>query len=47
MFLEAIIRVAVSYSNHIAEGFDQNSNADFKRFLYFATGSSSEMRSML
>lgn len=28
-------------------GFERNSNKDFNRFLYFAKGSSSEVKSML
>ncbi|WP_417236870.1 four helix bundle protein [Bizionia paragorgiae] len=46
-FRDQITRASVSISNNIAEGFDRNTNPDFKRFLYFATGSTSEVRSML
>lgn len=46
-FKDQITRASVSISNNIAEGFDRQSNADFKRFLYFALGSNSELRSML
>ncbi|MGB1307973.1 MAG: four helix bundle protein [Oceanihabitans sp.] len=46
-FRDQITRASVSISNNIAEGFDRNTNPDFKRFLYFATASTSEVRSML
>ncbi len=46
-FKDQITRASVSISNNIAEGFDRNTNPDFKRFLYFATASNSEVRSML
>lgn len=46
-FKDQICRASVSISNIIAEGFDRSSNADFIRFLYMATGSVSEVRSML
>jgi len=46
-FKDQITKASVSISNNIAEGFDRNSNADFKRFLFFATASNSEVRSML
>lgn len=46
-FRDQICRAVISISNNIAEGFDRSSDADFKRFLYMALGSSSELRSML
>ncbi|MBS9464009.1 four helix bundle protein [Flagellimonas sp. 389] len=46
-FRDQITRASVSISNNIAEGFERQSNADFKRFLYFALASNSELRSML
>lgn len=46
-FRDQITRASVSISNNIAEGFERGSNADFIRFLYFALGSNSEVRSML
>lgn len=46
-FKNQITKAAVSISNNIAEGFDRNSNPEFKRFLNFASASNSEVRSML
>ena len=46
-FKDQITRASVSISNNIAEGFERQSNADFKRFLHFALASNSEVRSML
>lgn len=46
-FRVQIRRASVSISNNIAEGFDRSSRADFSRFLYFAMGSASEVKSML
>ncbi|HMS30644.1 MAG TPA: four helix bundle protein [Saprospiraceae bacterium] len=46
-FRDQICRAVVSKSNNIAEGFDRSSDADFSRFLYFALGSCSEVKSML
>jgi len=46
-FKDQIVRASVSISNNIAEGFDRKTNPDFIRFLYFAIGSNSEVRSML
>lgn len=44
---DQICRAVVSISNNIAEGFDRNSDAEFSRFLYIATASCSEVKSML
>ena len=46
-FRDQITRASVSISNNIAEGFDRRTNPDFIRFLYIATSSNSEVRSML
>lgn len=46
-FKDQICRAAVSVSNNIAEGFDRSSDADFKRFLYMANSSASEVKSMM
>ncbi|CAM4119236.1 four helix bundle protein [Zobellia roscoffensis] len=46
-FKDQILRASISISNNIAEGFDRRTNPDFIRFLYFATSSNSEVRSML
>jgi len=46
-FKDQITRASVSISNNIAEGFDRKTNPDFIRFLYIATSSNSEVRSML
>ena len=37
----------MSISNNLAEGFERGSDRDFKRFLYIAQGSCSEVKSML
>ena len=42
-FRGQITKAFVSISNNIAEGFDRNTNPDFKRFLYFAKASNSEI----
>jgi four helix bundle protein len=46
-FKDQICRASVSVSNTIAEGFDRSSLADFKRFLYMALGSYSEINALL
>ncbi len=46
-FRDQICKAAVSISNNIAEGFDRSSDAEFIRFLYYAIGSASEVKSML
>ncbi len=46
-FKNQIQRAAVSISNNIAEGFDRHSDKEFIHFLYVASGSCSEVRSML
>lgn len=43
-FKDQITRASISISNNIAEGFERQSNADFKRFLHFALASNSEIR---
>ena len=46
-FRDQICRASVSIMNNIAEGFERQSNNEFKRYLYIAKGSSGEVRSML
>ena len=46
-FKDQICRATISISNNIAEGFDRQSNKEFIRFLYYALGSCSEVKSML
>ena len=46
-FKNQIQRAAVSMSNNIAEGFERQTNKEFKNFLYIAKGSAGEVRSML
>lgn len=45
-FKNQIKRASVSIANNIAEGFDRSSDKEFKRFLFIALGSASEVRSM-
>ena len=46
-FKDQIQRASVSIMNNIAEGFDRNSNKEFRNFLCIARGSCSEVKSML
>jgi len=46
-FRDQFLRAALSIMNNIAEGFDRQSDKEFKQFLYIAKGSNSEVKSML
>ncbi|NOT36313.1 MAG: four helix bundle protein [Saprospiraceae bacterium] len=46
-FKDQILKAVVSISNNIAEGYDRSSTKEFNRFLFIASGSCSETRSML
>jgi four helix bundle protein len=45
-YKDQINRAGISIMNNIAEGFYRNSDTEFRNFLNFSRGSSSEVKSM-
>ncbi|MEI6144206.1 MAG: four helix bundle protein [Candidatus Berkelbacteria bacterium] len=46
-FKDQLFRCAISVMNNIAEGYERQTNKEFRNFLYIANGSAGELRSML
>jgi four helix bundle protein len=46
-FRDQIRRAAVSVMNNLAEGYERQTNKEFRQFLFVARGSCSEVKSML
>jgi len=44
---DQVQRAAVSIASNIAEGFERKTNKDFVKFLYYAKGSTAEVRTQV